>query len=390
MSESVYERIPFLVTFEEQAGFKDTYAGEIGRVVLKAHLLRPRQRPSTTVIVFMHPIGGGEYLPLPVALAKAGIHVIYCNSRYVGVDSALIMEKVALDLGACVRHAKEKLGYTRVVLAGWSGGGSLSAFYQAEAESPTVRSTPAGDPPDLVSAGLIPADGLMLLAAHVSRARTLTEWLDPSIIDERAPDKRDPQLNLYDPANPNQPPYSVEYLARFRAAQEARNRRITAWVKEKLAALRAAGRPNDEHCFVVQGTMADPRWLDPSIDPNDRRPGWCFLGDPQVVNDGPVGLARFCSLRSWLSQWSLDDSNADSLRSLARTSVPVLVVANSADDAATPSHADRMFAAVGHERRQLIVIKGANHYYFGQPKEVVEAATAIRAWLLEHGLDDGR
>lgn len=390
MSESVYERIPFLVTFEEKAGFKDTYAGEIGRVVLKAHLLRPRQRPSTTVVVFMHPIGGGEYLPLPVALAKAGIHVIYCNSRYVGVDSALIMEKVALDLGACVRHAKEKLGYARVVLAGWSGGGSLSAFYQAEAESPTMRSTPAGDPPDLCAAGLIPADGLMLLAAHVSRARTLTEWLDPSILDERTPEQRDRELNLYDPANPNQPPYSAEYLMRFRAAQEARNRRITAWVKERLAALRAAGRPNDEHCFVVQGTMADPRWLDPSVDPNDRRPGWCFLGDPRVVNDGPVGLARFCSLRSWLSQWSLDDSNADSLRSLARIRIPVLVVANSADDAATPSHAERMYAAVRHERRQLIVIKGANHYYFGQPKEAAEATAAIRAWLLEHGLDDGR
>ena len=23
----------------------------------------------------------------------------------------------------------------------------------------------------------------------------------------------------------------------------------------------------------------------------------------------PVGLARFCSLRSWLSQWSYDDAN---------------------------------------------------------------------------------
>jgi hypothetical protein len=38
----------------------------------------------------------------------------------------------------------------------------------------------------------------------------------------------------------------------------------------------------------------------------------------------------------------------------------------------------------------LIVIKGANHYYFGQPREAVEATTAIRAWILEHGLDDGR
>ena len=95
----------------------------------------------------MHPIGGTQYLPLPTALARAGLHVISCNSRYPRNDTALIIEKVALDLGACVRHAREKFGYERVILGGWSGGGSLSMFYQSQAESPTVTSTPAGDPP---------------------------------------------------------------------------------------------------------------------------------------------------------------------------------------------------------------------------------------------------
>src|SRR3546814_12914726 len=98
------------------------------------------------------PIGGGEYLPMPHALAKAGHHVIYCNSRYPGVDYALQMEKVAIDLGECIRDAKNRLGYERVVLGGWSGGGSLSAVYQAEAESPSVTTTPAGRPPDLTQA----------------------------------------------------------------------------------------------------------------------------------------------------------------------------------------------------------------------------------------------
>ena len=35
--------------------------------------------------------------------------------------------------------------------------------------------------------------------------------------------------------------------------------------------------------------MADPRWLDPTVDPNDRTPGTCYLGDPRVVNMSPVG-----------------------------------------------------------------------------------------------------
>ena len=381
-----YERIPYLVVFREDAAFKDTYGGEVGQVALKAHLLRPRGRASDTVLVFMHPIGGGEYLPLPGALAKAGHHVIYCNSRYPGVDYALIMEKVVLDLGACIRDARSRLGYKKVVLAGWSGGGSLSAFYQAEAEHPTVTQTPAGEPPDLTAAGLVPADGLMFLAAHVSRSRTLTEWMDPSITDESRPEARDPALNIYDPRNPEQPPYSAGFLARYRAAQVDRNRRITGWVREKLAALRAAGRPADEFAFVVHGTMADPRFLDPALEPSDRTPGRCYLGDPRVVNDGPVGLARFCTLRSWLSQWSLDESNADGERAAARIGVPVLVVGNTADDACTPSHTARLFDAVRHDDKTLAEIKGATHYYIGQKKELAEAVRTVGDWLEAHRL----
>jgi pimeloyl-ACP methyl ester carboxylesterase len=384
MSEQ-YERIPYLIISREKAAFKDTYAGDVDTVTLKAHLLKPVGRSSETVIIFMHPIGGGEYLPMPTALAKAGHHVIYCNSRYPGVDYALIMEKVAVDLGACVRDAKERLGYRKVVLAGWSGGGSLSCFYQAEAEGPTVTQTPAGDPPDLTRAGLIPADGIMLLAAHVARAHTLTEWLDASILDETKPEIRDPSLNLYDLRNPNQPPYKDDFVQHYRAAQIARNRRITAWVKEKLASLRRAGQVNAEHCFVVHGTMADPRWLDPLVDPNGRKPGWCFLGEPRIVNESPVGLARYTSLRSWLSQWSYDDSHSDGVKCAARISVPALVVGNLADDACTPSHTKRLFEAFKPSNRELVQIEGATHYYFGQKKQLAEATENVSRWLAEHG-----
>lgn len=379
---AAYQRIPYLVIFDEQAAFKDTYSGQIGKVVLEAHLLKP-ETPSDTVIVMMHPIGGGAWLPLPSALAKRGLHVIYCNSRYRGIDNALIMEKVALDLGACIRDAKERLGYKKVILGGWSGGGALSLFYQAEAERPTVTHTPAGDPLDLTASNLIPADGVMLLAAHLSRNLTLTEWLDPSILDEAKPFERDPDLNIYDPANPAQPPYDPAYIERFRAAQIARNRRITGWVKETLADLRAQGLTNDERGFVVQGTMADPRFLDVTLDPSDRPANWCMLGDPRVVNDGPVGLARFSTLRSWLSQWSYDDSNADGLRSAARLSVPLLVIENSADDACTPSHAARLMAAAVNAPQTHHVIQGANHYYFGQPEKTAEAADLLRTWIGE-------
>lgn len=36
--------------------------------------------------------------------------------------------------------------------------------------------------------------------------------------------------------------------------------------------------------------MADPRWPDPTVDPNERTPGTCYLGDPQVVNNSPIDI----------------------------------------------------------------------------------------------------
>lgn len=369
------------VVYRETAAFKDTYGGEPGSVFIECMRILPAEVPSRTVFVFSHPVGGGAFLPIMNQLARAGLHVLYVNTHYRGNDSALIMEKCLLDLGAGIKDAIGRFGYEKVVLGGWSGGGSLALFYQEQAERPTIDQTPAGDPVDIRGAGLVPADGIILMAAHVSRSVTLTEWMDPSIVDERDADRRDPALNLYDPANPEQPPYSAAFLARYRAAQIDRNRRITAWVRERLAARIAADGPGAEEGFVVHGTMADPRWLDPAVDPNDRVPGTCYLGDPRIVNMGPVGLARFCTLRSWLSQWSYDESRAHGERNGAHVSCPVLVIGNTADNACTPSHTQRLFDAVAHANKQRVDIVGATHYYAGQAELAQQAAAHCADWL---------
>ncbi|BAD56502.1 alpha/beta hydrolase [Nocardia farcinica] len=385
---SPIERIPYVVAYANTTGGRDAYGGLTGTVTLESQLVRPRDHSSDTVLVLMHPVSSGTYLPIVGALAKAGHHVIVCNSRYRGADAALLMEKVAQDLGECLRHAKKRLGYDKTVLLGWSGGGSLSVFYQQQAQRPTLTAGPSGDGPDLTAADLPPADGLLLVAAHISRHHTLTESMDAAILDETDPSRRDPALDLYDPANPEQPPYSPEFLARYRQAQIDRNRRITAWVRAKLAALRAAGRPNDEFGFVVHGTMADPRWLDPTIDPNDRTPGESYLGDPQEVNMGPFGLARFTTLRSWLSQWSYDDARADAVACGPDIAVPTLVMFHSADNICTPSHAHAIHAAIGHPDKELHEIAGANHYYLGpdQREPLTEAVRIIGDWLHRHDL----
>ncbi len=379
-----YDRLPIAIAFAETSAYKDTYAGAEDFVFFDGQHLRPHQPKSNSVVLFSHPIGGGSYLPLVTALAAAGQPVLYANLRYRGNDTALIMEKCLVDLGAAVRYAKETLGYERVLLGGWSGGGSLSLYYQAEAERPSVTQTPAGDPPDLTQAGLIPADGVLLLAAHISRAGTLCEWIDASVLNEQRPFDRDPELNLYDAKNPNQPPYSAEFLAQYRAAQQARMARIDTWVLERLATLSKGSRVDE--AFVVQGTMADPRWLDPTVDPNQRQPNHCYLGDPEVVNDSPVGLARFTTLRSWLSQWSLTHSHADGIACAARTTVPTLVIGNLADDACTPSHTHRLYTAIPHDDKEMREIDGATHYYIGQREQLATAVGLIQQWVADRNL----
>ncbi|MEZ5340999.1 MAG: hypothetical protein R2706_06005 [Acidimicrobiales bacterium] len=218
------ERIAYVVVHHETAAFSDTYGGGGNIIGLDCHLVRPVDSVSNTVMIFMHPTGGGMYLPIVGGMARAGHHVIWANSRYRGTDSALIMEKVVADLGAAILDAKTRLGYENVVLVGWSGGGSLSMYYQSVAESGAgITDTPAGEPYAVDADRLPPADVLVMMAAHISRHGILTEWLDPSIIDEAAPFNRRTELNLYDPLNPNQPPYDPAYVERFRDAQIERN-----------------------------------------------------------------------------------------------------------------------------------------------------------------------
>jgi pimeloyl-ACP methyl ester carboxylesterase len=370
-------RTPYAVVYREESGFKDVYGGAGGMVFVECMRILPKDVRSKRAIVFTHPIGGGSFLPLVTALAMAGHHILYVNPRYRGNDTALIMEKCIADLGAALNHACEKLGYEEIILGGWSGGGSMSLFYQDQAENPTITHTPSGDTYDLTVMKLPPVQGIMLLAAHISRAMTLTEWIDPSILDEANPFERDPELNIYDPANPNQPPYSDAFVEHFRTAQIARNRRITDWVKGQLASI----GPNEERAFVVQGTMADVRWTDPGQDPSDRRPHECYLGVPAIANDGPVGLARFTTLRSWLSQWSFDDTNATGLGNAARISCPVLVINNTADLACTPSHARRLFEAVEHGDKEYADVAGADHYYIERPDLLPVAVQLCSEWI---------
>src|SRR3954467_9589653 len=79
-----YERIPYLVAYQNTSAVRDVYGGVAELVVLESYLLKPRTKTSETgaapaaesdtVLVFMPPIGGGASLPMINALARAGHH----------------------------------------------------------------------------------------------------------------------------------------------------------------------------------------------------------------------------------------------------------------------------------------------------------------------------
>ncbi|HET6949538.1 MAG TPA: hypothetical protein VFI47_04130, partial [Acidimicrobiales bacterium] len=247
-----------LVAAPQEAGSKvEIYSGvaRLARTVWGSEVKLAGTRP-TTAVVWCHPTANflGHYAL--AGLAERGFGAIGLTTRYVGNDTSLILENCLLDIGSMVAHLRGS-GYERVVLVGNSGGAGAVPYYQAQAVTPSVTSPPGGGP-DLTRAGLQPADAIVLFNGHQSRARMCSEWLDPAIVEEQAPFRRDPSLDMYDQGNG--PPYSPEFVQRYRAAQLARNRRISAWAEEQLEVITTPGHFPEglsDLAFVVHGTVAD-------------------------------------------------------------------------------------------------------------------------------------
>jgi pimeloyl-ACP methyl ester carboxylesterase len=333
-----------------------------------------------TAVVWCHPTANflGHYA-LP-GLAERGFGAIGLTTRYVGNDTALILENCLLDIGAMVRHLRST-GYEHIVLVGNSGGASIVPYYQAQAQSPSVTDPPGGGP-DLTQAGLVPADAIVMFNAHPSRARLCAEWLDPAIHDEHQPFERDASLDMYDPQNG--PPFSDEFVQRYRAAQIERNRRISRWAEQQLHTLTGPGHfPQglEDQAFVVQGTTADLRFLDGAIDPSDREIGVSLWGPPAIANYLPAGIGRCSTLRSWLNQWSLDTTIGDALRWLPSIDVPVMVVQGTADPVVVPQMAQQMYDAATSAPRRIELVKGATHYFEGQPELLASTQDTLADWI---------
>jgi pimeloyl-ACP methyl ester carboxylesterase len=331
-------------------------------------------RPSAAFIATHYNVDFSEhYLAEP--LARRGFGFLGWNTRFRGNEAHFLLDHALAEIGVGVRWLREQAGVDRVVLLGNSGGGSLMAAYQSQAVEPTVRPV-TGMRPLAAIEGLPAGDAFIALAAHSGRPEVLTAWLDPSVTDERDPLAADPALDPFNTGNG--PPFTLEFQRRYRAAQRDRNERITDWALGLLADLKDT-RARDR-LFLVHRSWADLRMIDPSIEPSDRRPNWCYLGEPAKANYGVFGVGTVSTLRTWLSMWSLRTSQCTAAPHLAKITVPSLVVHATADACVYESDARGLYAALGAADRTIEFIR-ADHY-LQEPEGSRElAADLIAAWV---------
>lgn len=330
---------------------------------------RRGERPRVAAIATHYNVDFSEHYLAPLFAAR-GVGFLGWNTRYRGAEDQFLLEHALIDIGEGVRWLREEAGVETVVLLGNSGGGSLMAAYQAEAVAPTLV---AGAHKATAAAleKLGEGDLYISLNAHKGRPEVLTDWMDGSVVDEADPVATDAAL---DPFNPeNGPPYSEDFVRRYRAAQRARNQRITDWAKAELTRLNAAGIP--DRIFPLFRVWADLRFMDPALDPSERPCPGCYAGPPALANRNPLVVGRANTLKTWLSMWSLETSKCQGGPQLAKLELPALVVQSLGDMGVFPSDARAIFDAVASTDKQLEFVPGA--HYFEDSEEYRDRAAAL-------------
>jgi hypothetical protein len=357
---------------------------------------------ATSCVTVIHPRLDMSGHPMTGLLLKAGIAVWSQGMRAVGTDHGLVHEQALLDVAAGYAIVRER--YERLVPLAHSGGGTLNAFYIWQATSAPedrIARTPAGRPTRLAEVEMPLPDAVAFLAAHPGQGEVMLHGIDPSVVDEADPLSADPNLDLFDTRNGfREPPatakYSPEFLTRYRAAQRTRVARLDdiarSWIVQReqararyrhggdLADRRAAIAPR---YLIVNRTEADPRYIDLTLDPNDRPYGSLHGVHPHLINYGAVGFGRICSPDAWLSTWSGLSTNASFAAAAPHVHIPTLYLEFSGDQTLLPSDAHRLYRLLGSADKQRAVIPGL-HFGAALPGHrpgIETAADAVLDWL---------
>lgn len=330
-------------------------------------------RPKVAFIATHYQIDFSEHY-IAEYLARHGYGFLGWNTRFRGFESHFLLDHALVDIGIGVRWLHETAGVETVLLLGNSGGGSLMAAYQSQATRPKVQPL-EGMRPAVGLDELPAAMGYVSTAAHLGRPDVLTDWMDASVVTEDDPTSSDPGLDLFN--HVNGPPYSADFITKYRAAQVSRNHRITAWAVEELARVRAAGF--SDRAFNVHRTWADPRMVDPALEPTKRPPNLCYAGVPAKANRTTFGIACSTTLKNWLGMWSLSHAQTRAEPHLADIAVPALVINADGDTGVFPSDALRIYEALGSADKSQASID-ADHY-FQNPGARQRQADTIAEWV---------
>jgi pimeloyl-ACP methyl ester carboxylesterase len=329
----------------------------------------PAGTPWKTAVILSHPRGDFSVHYACPLLAAAGYAVLGFGTRYQNNDTDCLHESCIID----VRTAHDEMrrrGADAVVLLGNSGGGSLMAMAQAD---------------------LGIGDGWIGMAAHPGEGVFMLQVIDPSVADESDPFATVENLDMYHPDNgwrpwPEPCEYDLAWLQRYREAQVARVARIDAIARASIAEAAAAGggsRGVDKSTnplgwrelrrravftkyLTIYRTLADPAYLDLSIDPDQRPMGSLFaFPDPFDANYGRGGLARTMTARGWLSTWSGLSSHATLAATMPRVTVPTLLVHPTGDTEIRVRQAKEIVARAGAADTTYVEMHGAPHYLEG-------------------------
>lgn len=332
-------------------------------------------QPKVAVIATHYNIDFSEHY-LAEYCAARGLGFLGWNTRFRGAEPYFLLDHAVAEIGVGIRWLREVKKVEKIVLLGNSGGGSLMAAYQSQAVEPNLK--PEYGRKNIVESAynLLPADLYVSLTAHPGRPTVLTNWMDPSILDENDPLSLDVSLDPY--SESREIPFTPSFITSYRKGQRARNERISQWCRDEID--RLSGQRAHDRLFTTSRLWADLRMIDGNIDPSERETPSCYLGDPRKANYGVYGVGTVSTCRTWLSMWSLRDSQCSAERHLERIKVPALVIDADRDTGVYPSDTAAIIEDLASEDLTAVTFH-TDHYLLDGKKTRDSVADLLTDWI---------
>ncbi len=367
-----------------------------------AALYRPTSTtPNESIaLIVVHQIPVGAELPCP-QLAQRGFTVV-CTD-----ETGTTLDQLAQGIGYGVSYARSLPGIHHVVLLGWSGGGSMVAYYQNVAENGVAvcQAPERLDPCSNALAKLPRADGVVFLDAIPGLAFSFMSALDPAVATpEGLTGQLEPPLSLfsqrngYDPDPNESSTYSPAFISRYTEAQGHREADLVSAAEGLEKKTAKGGGTSDETAFRVGHDAAriwqqDTRLLahtkdaHPLITPTSPNGKLQVVHSVRVPSDSPVpsspqaddAAPTDVSLSTFMSEDAIKapdyhltansiegvdwaTSNTSTVTNVRGITVPLLMMSMSAHYWVVPSEMYYQ-AARKSKHKTLAYIEGAEHTF---------------------------